>query len=148
MIIEFFLYKGYRFLYYSAYMNTNNSRSLIFPVLKSIFPRWLLRTSICNIPNHYMQKGDKQKESIDDDLEAFYRDLQHERISESSSHTYFLPKLTEKEQQLVDDNDLNYFKKKKIRRSKKSESMFIRGQAWRKTSIIDPSFAQNCCSIQ
>ena len=57
-----------------------------------------------------MQKGDKQKESIDDDLEAFYRDLQHERISESSSHTYFLPKLTEKELQLVDKNDLNYFK--------------------------------------
>ena len=95
-----------------------------------------------------MQNGNKQKESIDDDLGAFYYDLVNGKISESSSNTYFLPLFTEEEQKLVDDNDLNYFKKKKIRRSKKSESMFIRGQAWRKTSIIDPSFAQNCCSIQ
>ena len=95
-----------------------------------------------------MQKGDKQKESIDDDLEDFYRDLKDGKISESSSNTYFLPLFTEEEQKLVDDNGLNYFKEKKIRKPKKTESMFVRAQAWRKTSIIDLSFAQNCCSIQ
>ena len=63
-----------------------------------------------------MQKGDKQKESIDDDLEDFYRDLKDGKISESSSNTYFLPLLTEKEQKLVDDNDLNYFKSFKLNR--------------------------------
>ena len=95
-----------------------------------------------------MQKGDKQKESIDDDLEDFYRDLKDGKISESSSNTYFLPLFTEEEQKLVDDNGLNYFKEKKIRKPKKTESMFVRGQAWRITSIIDLSFTQNCCSIQ
>ena len=112
-----------------------------------------------------MQKGDKQRESIDDDLEDFYRDLKDGKISESSSNTYFLPLFTEEEQKLVekefiDDSDddledfyrdlngLNYFKEKKIRKPKKTESMFVRGQAWRITSIIDPSFTQNCCSIQ
>ena len=104
-----------------------------------------------------MQKGDKQKESIDDDLEAFYHDLENGKTSESSSNTYFLPKLTEKEQKLVDDNDLNYFKSLRSENAdvdkietqpSKSESMFVRGQAWRITSIIDLSFTQNCCSIQ
>ena len=109
-----------------------------------------------------MQKGDKQKESIDDDLEDFYRDLKDGKISESSSNTYFLPLFTEGEQKIVekesidddledfyrDLNGLNYFKEKKIRKPKKTESMFVRGQAWRITSIIDLSFTQNCCSIQ
>ena len=95
-----------------------------------------------------MQKGDKQKKSIDDDLEDFYRDLKDGKISESSSNTYFLPLFTEEEEKLVDENGLNYFKEKKIRKPKKTESMFVRGQAWRITSIIDPLFAQNCCSIQ
>ena len=57
--------------------------------------------------NDYMQKGHKQKESIDEDLEALYRELKIGKISESSSNTYFLPLLTEKEQKLVDNNDLN-----------------------------------------
>ena len=101
-----------------------------------------------------MQKGDKQKESIDDDLEDFYRDLKDGKISESSyiffqnHRTYFLPLFTEEEQKLVDDNGLNYFKEKKIRKPKETESMFVSGQAWRITSIIDLSFTQNCCSIQ
>ena len=104
-----------------------------------------------------MQKGDEQKGSIDDDLEAFYSDLLNGRISESSSNTYFLPKLTEKEQKLVDDKDLNYFKSLRLVNAdvdkiemqlSTSESKFVRGQAWRKTSIIDLSFSQNCCSIQ
>ena len=104
-----------------------------------------------------MQKGDKQKESIDDDLEAFYHDLEIGKTSESSSNTYFLPKLTEKEQQLVDDNDLNYFKSLRSENAdvdkiemqlSTSESKFVRGQAWRKTSVIDLSFTQYCCSIQ
>ena len=108
-----------------------------------------------------MQKGDKQKESIDDDLEAFYHDIEIGKTSESSSNTYFLPLFTEEEQKLVEKEGLNYyyesanflppanyFKEKKIRKPKKTESMFVRGQAWRITSIIDPSLTQNCCSIQ
>ena len=138
-------------------------RSVILTIL--YMQRWDLITKK-DMENHYMQKGEKQKESIDDDLEDFYRDLKDGKISESSSNTYFLPQLTEEEQKLVDDNDLNYLKslrsenadihKIEIQLSTSeililyfdSESKFVRGQAWRKTSIIDLSFTQNCCSIQ
>lgn len=88
---------------------------------------------------------------------CFYHDLENGKISESSSNTYFLPLLTEEEQKLVDENDLNYFKSLRSENAdvdkiemqpSKSESKFVRGQAWRKTSIIDLSLTQNCCSIQ
>ena len=104
-----------------------------------------------------MENHRKQNESIDDDLETFYRDLQNGRKSESSSNTYYSLKLSEKELKLVDENDINYFKSfrsenpdvdKVEMQNSTSESKFVKGQAWRKTSIIDLSFKQNCCSIQ
>ena len=118
--------------------------------------KWNLITKE-GMENHCIKKDDKQNESIDDDLEAFYHDFQLGRISEPSSNTYFLPKLTEKEQKLIEENDLNYFKSFRSENAdvakvemqlSTSESKFIRGQAWRKTSLIDPSITQNCCSIQ
>ena len=129
-------------------------RSVILTIL--YMQRWNLITKEI-MENHFMQKGDRQNKSIDDDLEVFYRDLQHGRISEPLSNTYFLQKLTEIEQELVDRNDLNYFKSLRSEKAyvdkiqmqlTTSESMFVRGQAWRITSIIDLSFTQNCCSTQ
>ena len=135
-------------------MRKHKIRSVILTVL--YMQRWNLITKE-TMESHCMEKGDKQNESINDDLEAFYHDLQLGKISQPSSNTYFLPKLTEKELKLVDENDSNYFNSFKAENPdvdkiemlhSKSESKFARGQAWRKTSIIDQSFTQNCCSIQ
>ena len=129
-------------------------RSVILTIL--FMQKWNLITKEA-MDNLTMQKDDKQNESIDDDLESLFRDLQHEKISESSSFTHFLSQLTEKEQKQVDQNDLNYFKslrsvtdtidKGEIQLSS-SELKFVRGQAWRQTSIIKKSISQNCCSAQ
>ena len=158
-----FVYAGHYYYFYHENrfrwfilkrMKKYKIRSVILTIL--YMQRWNLIKKE-TMENHLMQKGDKQKESIDDDLEAFYHDLENGKTSESSSNTYFLPKLTEKEQKLVDDNDLNYFKSLRSENAdidkiemqlSTSESKFVRGQAWRKTSFIDQSFTQHCCSIQ
>ena len=57
-------------------------------------------------------KGEKSlhRISINDDLEILFEDLQQGNRSSSSNHTYFLPRLTEDEMELVQIKDPNYFK--------------------------------------
>ena len=47
--------------------------------------------------------------SINDDLEIFFEDLQQGHKAIYSNETYFLPKLTEEEMELVEIKDPNYF---------------------------------------
>ena len=152
------VYTGYYYYFYHENrlrwfirkrMEKHKIRSVTLTIL--YMQRWNL------ITKETMENHRKQNESIDDDLETFYRDLQNGRKSESSSNTYYSLKLSEKELKLVDENDLNYFKSfrsenpdvdKVEMQNSTSESKFVKGQAWRKTSIIDSSFTQNCCSHQ
>ena len=57
----------------------------------------------------YNEKGiNGRKESVNDDLESMMQDLQLGRSPYKFVRTYFLPKLTEKELKLVEQEDFNY----------------------------------------
>lgn len=51
-----------------------------------------------------------EKKSVNDDLELFLRKLRLEQRTDEEVKTYFLPKLTEKELELVEKQDQNYSK--------------------------------------
>ena len=54
-------------------------------------------------------KGEEDfKDSVNDDLESFFEDLRLGKEPDELIYTYFLPKLTEEEMELVEQNDTNY----------------------------------------
>ena len=82
------------------------------------------------------------KESVNDDIEALFEDIQLGNKLKTCSCTYFLPKLTHKEKELVEKKDSNYLKtffedKPTIddeeMRSSESKSMYVRGLCTRET---------------
>ena len=84
-------------------------------------------------------------ESFHDDLDSFFENLRLDKIIHSFAPTYFLPKLTEDEQSLVDEKDPVFFKtfyslnpdvaKYKMKKSK-SDSKYVLCDCYRKTFII------------
>ena len=53
---------------------------------------------------------DYQKDSVNDDLDSLFEDLRLEKELNEEVDTYFLPKLTEAELDLVERKDTSYFK--------------------------------------
>ena len=90
------------------------------------------------------------KESVNDDIEALFADLQLGRNPKARSCTYFLPKLTHVEKDLVEKKDPNYLKtfssyeptiNDDEMRSSESKSMYVRGWCTRDTTIVkNPMF--------
>ena len=90
------------------------------------------------------------KESVNDDIEALFADLQLGNKPKAESSTYFLPKLTHEEKKLVEKKDSNYLETFSSlnpnidddeMRSSESKSMFVRGWCARKTYILqNPMF--------
>ena len=84
-------------------------------------------------------------ESFHDDLDSFFENLRLDKIVHSFAPSYFLPKLTEDEQSLVDEKDPTFFKtfyslnpdvaKYKMKKSK-SDSKYVLCDCYRKTFII------------
>ena len=94
-------------------------------------------------------KGKKdEKNSVNDDLESFFEDLQNGKIPDNKVGTYFLPKLPRKELELVKRKDPSYFEnfwisypdvKAAEMRLSESDSKFGQGFSWRRTFTIDNS---------
>ena len=84
-------------------------------------------------------------ESFHDDLDSFFENLRLDKIVHSFAPSYFLPKLTEDEQSLVDEKDPIFFQtfyslnpdvaKYKMKNSK-SDSKYVLCDCYRKTFII------------
>ena len=111
----------------------------------------------------YCKGEDREREdSVNDDLESFFEDL---RLGKEPPHqsvvTYFLPKLTEEEMELVERKDRNYFEtflhvkhadvKEAEMKLSESDSKYVYGMGYRQTFTIENKFSQNTsnfCNLQ
>ena len=93
-------------------------------------------------------KDKHRKISVNDDLESFLEDLRSGKEQDEIVSTYFLPKLTGEELELVERNDRSYLGtfqlpdprvKKAEKRLSESDSRFVDGLSWRKTFTIKDS---------
>ena len=122
------------------------------------------------ITKEMMEAYPKGKESIQhsvhDDLDYFVEKLQYERSKYKpkgklryyeSIRSYFLPKSTAKEKQLVETKNTEFMDtlmeknpNKILQNMKKSESksMYVRGICWRQTFHIDASSTSDSAMIQ
>ena len=106
-------------------------------------------------------KGEEwRKDSVNDDLESLFENIRLGKEPDEHVQTYFLPKLTEKELELVERRDTNYLQT--FRWSfpdvdetemmlSDSDSKYLRGYSFRRTFVIKNSSQkslQNNCSIQ
>ena len=92
-------------------------------------------------------KGEKdEKYSVNDDLESFFEDLRLGKELDEWVETYFLPKLTEEEMELVEQKETNYLKTllwpnpdvpEAEMLLSESDSKFLKGFGARQTFTID-----------
>ena len=88
-------------------------------------------------------KGEKdEKVSVNDDLESFFEDLRLGKEPNEIVDTYFLPRLTEEEMELVKRKDTSYlasftWKNLLMKKLYESDSKFVEGLGWRKTFTIE-----------
>ena len=107
-------------------------------------------------------KGEKRlKDSVNDDLESLFENIRVGKEPDEFVVTYFLPKLTEEELELVERRDTSYFQTfrlgnvadvgKTAMMLSESDSKYVNGQSWRTTFVIKNSSKktlQNKCSLQ
>ena len=101
------------------------------------------------------------KESVNDDLESFFEDIRLGKKPKGEVATYFLPKLTEDELDLVEEKDNGFMKTfwremdadvdKAEMDASESDSKYVYGYSYRKTFTIEnplPKNDSNGCSLQ
>ena len=108
---------------------------------------------IAGNPYEDLTDGETLKESVNDDLDSFFEDLRLGKEPEERVSTFFLPKLTQEELELMKRKDDNYettfnfphiywrdadVKDAEMKLSE-SDSKFVRALAHRKTIIIENS---------
>ena len=91
-------------------------------------------------------RGEKlRKQSVNDDLDSFFKKLQLGQEPNEDVRTYFLPKLTEKELELAEKKDFNYFQSfswsnpdvdETQMKLSESDSKFVQGFCWRNTFTV------------
>ena len=92
-------------------------------------------------------KGEEnEKESVNDDIESLFQNIRLGKKPYGMARTYFLPRLTEKELELVDRKDTRYLETFWNSRNpdvdetemmlSESDSKYVRGISGRKTSLI------------
>ena len=96
---------------------------------------------------NYCMGEEAEKESVNDDLEKFFEEIRLGKDHDEFVETYFLPKLTEEELELIAAKDPNYVSSfflsanPDVRESQmemsESESKFVRGQCYRKTIAFE-----------
>ena len=104
---------------------------------------------------------DDRKDSVNYDLESFLEDLRLGKEPDEKVYTYFLPKLTEEEMELVEQKDTNYFQTffwswnpdvpEAEMLLSESDSKFVRGGGYRRTFKIENSSEEkifNRCNLQ
>ena len=109
---------------------------------RKVLPRKSYGNTVQREPHSQLESS---PESFQNDLNSFFENLRLDKIIHSFAPTYFLPKLTEDEQSLVDEKDPVFFKtfyslnpdvaKYKMKKSK-SDSKYVLCDCYRKTFII------------
>ena len=114
----------------------------------------------------YCMGKKNEKESVTDDLESFLEDIRLSKEPNDRVYTYFLPKLTKEELDLIEREDEDFMRSfrytigadvdKADMKASESDSKFVRGWGWRKTFIIEnrgfpnllAKIDSNSCSLQ
>ena len=105
-----------------------------------------------------------RKDSVNDDLESLFENIRLGKELNEEAWTYFLPKLTEEELELVERRDTSYlqtFYHETIGRNpdvdetemmlSESDSKYVHGNSWRRTFVLKNSFKHSLkknCSLQ
>ena len=94
--------------------------------------------------------GILRKESINDDIESVYASIQLGEKPEPLALTYFLPKLTQRELELIETKDEDYLQTfrfkypdvdEKEMKLSESNSKYVKVDCWRRTITVEnPSF--------
>ena len=149
------------FVYAGVYYNWEHEdrlRSFILKGMKKYKIKKVLVTTVYMLKwrlitketmENYCNGNEYEKESVNDDLEKMFEDVQLGRKSDDWVHTYFLPKLTKEELDLVKRKDgdfmSTFFKtifadvNKAEMMLSESDSKFAIGIGWRKTSALENS---------
>ena len=109
-------------------------------------------SSICPRLNPSYTGYTGNEQTVNDEIESFFEDIQLGREPISKSRTYFLPKLTEKELQLVAKKDRVYLQSllfrephvpEGIMKMSESRSRYVRGVCERRTIELKNQMFQN-----
>ena len=140
------------FIYAGHYYHWNHEdklRSFILRSFKSVMVTsiYMRRNELITkkVMESYCKGKRIEKDSVNDDLESFFKDLRHRKQPDACVWTYFLPRLTEEELELVERKDTSYlatfYKKNNVHKAKmmlsKSNSKYVEGWGQRKTFTID-----------
>ena len=114
-------------------------------VMVTILARTRERLITKEAMKNYCKGENYEKVSVNDDLESFLEDLKLGKEPEDDVPTYFLPKLTEEELELVETEDITYFKtlsypidvEKTEMMLSESDSKFVYESGSRKTFTIN-----------
>ena len=144
-----FVYAG---SYNHSYYYEDRLRSLILNGMKKHKIQSVMMTSIYLkrleiITKQEMEsfcQGEKNVEdSVNDDLESLFENIRLEKELDERVVTYFLPKLTEEQLELVERRDTNYFKtfawdvSQTQMMLSESDTKYVRGWSWRRTFVIE-----------
>ena len=148
-----FVYAGrYYFLW-----NEDKLRSIILNGMKKHKIKSVMLTSIYLrrwnlITKEEMEsycKGEKdEKDSVNDDLESLFENIRLGKEPDEEVYTYFLPKLTEEELELVEKRDPSYLQtlsslnpdvNETEMMLSESDSKYVRGRSLRRTIVIENS---------
>ena len=155
------VYAGDHYIYHEAKL-----RSFIWNGMKNNKIKSVMVTKICMTRENLITKermesicrGEEKelKDSVNDDLESLFEDIRLGKQLDEWTETYFLPKLTEEELELVEQekkngNDFSFKGLLQFNRSNpdvpetemmlsQSDSKYIRGSSFRETFVIEKSF--------
>ena len=140
------------------YFNGERLRSFILNGMKKHKIKSVMLTRIILYRHEVMTKEkmecfckgeENEKESVNDDIESLFENIRLGKKPHKMARTYFLPKLTEKELELVDRRDTSYLETfwhswkidmdETEMKLSESNSRYVRGISGRKTSVIKTS---------
>ena len=109
-------------------------------MLTSVYlQRWRLITK--EEMESYCNGEELEKDSVNDDLESLFENIRLRKKPDRYVETYFFPKLTEEEMELVERRDTSYsfwMKRNEIEMMlSESDSKYVHGRSWRRTFVIE-----------
>ena len=108
----------------------------------------------------YCNEEESLKDSVNDDLESFFENIRLGKESNEDVDTYFLPKLTEEELELVERRDSSYLQSFWVSHPdvnetemmlSESDSKYVHAVSKRRTFVIENSLKESLkanCSLQ
>ena len=148
------VYAGYYYSYndYEDRLKSIISKAMKKRKIKSVMVtsihsrRWELITK--EKMESYAKGKENEKDSVNDDLESLFEDIQVGKEPDEWIETYHLPKLTEEELELVERKDTRFLRTfyspnpdvdETEMKLSESESKYVKGLCWRRTFGIENS---------